>query len=161
MRDEDGISITRNPVPADALSAIMPVMLDAFDPQYGEAWNQQQVLGMLVSPLCHVLIAHDQNKKPIGFAMSRRTTGEEELLLIAVKKQCRGRGIGRILMENLIVNAINAKVETIFLEMRSDNDAVNLYSVFNFHIVGTRKNYYTGIDGKRFDAVTYALSIGK
>ena len=43
---------------------------------------------------------------------------------------------------------------TLFLEVRDGNLAASLYARAGFIEVGRRKDYYTGIDGARFDAIT-------
>lgn len=143
--------------PSEALEPIMCIMDDAFDPVFGEAWNEQQVLGMLISPLCQTIIASNNKGDAMGFALSRRVQQEEELLLIAVRPQYRGQSVGKTLLQRVLLSARSANVETVFLEMRADNQAANLYKVFNFKIIGRRLNYYTGMDGRRYDAITYGL----
>ena len=150
----------------DLVDQLMMVMESAFDPTWGEAWNRSQVLSALVTPNTHVLaIDEDGNAVsdmgPIaaGFVMTRAAPGEEELLLIAVKPEHRGRGLGRSLIEKLVVEAKARGAERIFLEMRSNNPAERLYRAIGFEPIGRRKDYYRMSDGNRLDAITFGLSI--
>ncbi|MEZ5707984.1 MAG: GNAT family N-acetyltransferase [Blastomonas sp.] len=144
--------------PMHAIEPIMAVMIDAFDPAYGEAWNRQQVLGMLVSPLCHSIVALDHGDCPLGFALTRRVTDEEELLLIATVTDGQRTGIASTMLRQVIDNAMEAGVSSIFLEMRSNNPARLFYDKFGFTLIGKRRKYYTGIDGARYDALTLQKS---
>lgn len=147
--------------PQDALGPIMQIMQHGFEPSYGEAWNQSQTRSMLAMPLSHNVIAEttapsgdDEAGCPIGFALTRRVGDEEELLLIAVVPRWRRRCIGSVLLTQVIDNARDAGVSKIFLEMRSNNPAMHFYRHFGFNQVGVRKDYYTGADLQRYDALT-------
>lgn len=144
----------------------MQVMLSAFDPQYGEAWNHSQTRSMLSMPLTHTIIAEtvlstpdDTAGQPIGFSMSRRVGDEEELLLIGVIPQWRHFGAASSILSQVIENAQAAGVARLFLEMRSNNTASHLYHKFGFTQVGIRKNYYKGADSRLYDALTLALTL--
>ncbi len=146
----------------DALDAIMQVMEEAFDPAYGEAWNRRQVGDALTMPNTFFLLAGADGNDPanpeeaLGFVLSRKAVDEEELLLIAVAQQERGKGIGTSLMRRFVEAAKNRGANRLFLEMREGNPAQRLYLTNGFHSVGRRRNYYmTGKDGP-FDAITYA-----
>jgi ribosomal-protein-alanine N-acetyltransferase len=156
--------------PQDALGPVMHVMQTAFDPQYGEAWNHAQTRAMLAMPLTHTVIAEimpdpassaadAREPEAIGFSMSRRVDCEEELLLIAVAPEWRHFGAGSALLTQVVENAKIAGVERIFLEMRSNNPASNLYHKFGFRQVGLRKDYYKGADSRLYDALTLAMEI--
>lgn len=159
MAELDDVSFTHNPSVADALDAIMAVMPDAFEAEYGEAWNAQQVLGMLVSPLCHVIIAYCGDQNAIGFTMSRRTADEEELLLIGVRSPYQRKGVGRLLMDKVIIAARDSNIAKIFLEVRINNAASSFYKQLHFNQIGHRPKYYTAINGQRFDALTLVHNV--
>jgi ribosomal-protein-alanine N-acetyltransferase len=144
----------------DDVDRIMAVMTAAFDPAYGEGWNRRQVSDALVLPHTHYLLACGESAADgapaTGFVMSRSAADEEELLLIAVHPDHRGRGIGSALMERFI-EAAQARGKTrLFLEMREGNPAESLYRRAGFEAVGRRRNYYrSGAQGP-LDAITYA-----
>ena len=89
----------------DDVDRIMDVMAAAFDPQWGEAWNRNQVSSSLAVPTTHYRLIGADGKPPeegamaAGFSMVRAAPGEEELLLIGVKPDNRGGGIGWRLLE--------------------------------------------------------------
>ncbi|WP_373491290.1 ribosomal protein S18-alanine N-acetyltransferase [Parasphingorhabdus sp.] len=140
------------------LSAVMSVMEQSFPKTYGEGWNVHQCRSMLAMPSAKLLIA--QRKTQIyGFVISRQAADEEELLMIAVAPDCQGRGVGYLLLEQMLQAARTNQVASVFLEMRADNPAEKLYSKFGFHRIGLRKAYYTGANMEKFDAVTYKASL--
>ena len=154
------------PGQVDLIDQIMIVMEAAFDPQWGEAWNRRQVSDALLLNSTHSILI-DPNGQMVtalgplaaGFILSRQAADEEELLLIAVKPEHRGRGLGRKLIRQLKLEANTRKVSKIFLEMREGNPAESLYRSEGFETIGLRKNYYTARDGSRMNALTFGATI--
>ncbi|MCB2064088.1 MAG: GNAT family N-acetyltransferase [Novosphingobium sp.] len=143
----------------------MAVMTAAFEPTWGEAWTRRQVEDSLLTGYCDYFLVSPEGKpvasgeQAAGFTLSRSVAGETELLLLAVDPQFRRRGLGALLVENLL-HCARAKGESrIFLEMRRGNPAERLYRKIGFQPVGERPNYYRTTSGERIDAVTFALSI--
>ncbi len=151
------------------LDRIMAVMEAAFDPAFGEAWNRRQVADALALPSTHALVVdgtgaliHDGAEEapaPAGFVLTRHVLDEEELLLIAVSPDARGRGVGTALIEHFFAAARTRGTARVFLEMRRGNPAIRLYRKFGFEPIGERRNYYRMASGERIDAITFALSI--
>ena len=149
----------------DALDAAMAIMEAAFDPHFREAWTRRQVSDSLLLPSTHLLLAGSDGNEPdtpadaAGFALTRAVPGEEELLLIGVIPQMRGRGVGRALLDRFISDAAGRGAENVFLEMRENNPAALLYQAAGFSPIGRRRDYYTTQNGTRIDAVTYGFSL--
>jgi ribosomal-protein-alanine N-acetyltransferase len=135
------------------LSAAMRVMEAAFDPAYGEAWSTAQLLTLFALPSARVSLAWDGDTA-CGFSAARLAGPESELLLLAVDPGWRGRGVGRMLMNDWMAWAKEEGAEEYFLEMRADNDAVHLYERTGFSECGRRPAYYRGGDGVVRDAIT-------
>lgn len=155
----------RNRMMDALLDHIMEVMEEAFDPAYGEAWTRRQVSDSLSIPNVHALVVGTDGKAPradqpaAGFALSRRVADEEELLLIAVKKEARGKSLGARLMDQFFASARAAGVKQVFLEMREGNSAEKFYLAQGFKPIGRRKLYYLGKDGVRRDAITFGKTL--
>ncbi|MDZ4307913.1 GNAT family N-acetyltransferase [Allopontixanthobacter sp.] len=157
----------------DPIDHMMMIMADAFDPHWGEAWTRRQLSDSMVLPtIFYRLIGTDGEPLPsghecvppdefvpAGFTLSRHVCGEEELLLIAVRPDHRGRGLGRKLMECFEEDARKRGAAQLFLEMRINNPAEKLYRSCGFLPAGTRKNYYRLKDGTRLDAVTLSRQL--
>ena len=140
------------------LDHVMAVMEEAFDPRFGEGWSRVQCDGMLGDANCWVVVA-EQEGEPAGFAMARMIVDEAELLLIAVRPAYRGRGIGRDLLEQIQAGAADRGAKRLHLEVRDGNRAADLYHGAGFEKIGRRRDYYSGQDGERFDAITLALQL--
>lgn len=140
------------------LNIVMRIMQTAFSTRYGEPWNNNQCRSMLSLPGTQLIIA-SYNNEPCGFTISRSVAGEEELLMIAVDPQYQNKGIGLILLKQLIADAANNSVAAVFLEVRSNNPAQNLYERLGFQKIGLRRAYYTGEGKEKFDAITYRKSL--
>lgn len=138
---------------ADDLPEIMPVMVDAFDPRFGEAWTAVQCMGLISMPHCRLLIARDEGVA--GFALYRTILDECELMLLAVAPSVQRIGTGRALLDRVIGDAVKSGARTLHLEVRSGNPAIGLYSSAGLVEVGSRSCYYKGSNGEMFDAVTY------
>lgn len=149
---------------ADPVDQIMGVMEAAFDPAWGEAWNRKQVSDALALGNCHYLLVDEAGGYPAsgpaaGFLLSRRAAGEEELLLIAVRPECRRCGLATILIGRFLADAKLGGVEKVFLEMREGNPAAQFYAAHGFTPVGRRLNYYNRGKIRGIDAITYAREI--
>ncbi|MBC2778837.1 ribosomal protein S18-alanine N-acetyltransferase [Parasphingopyxis marina] len=145
-------------VESDDLDAIMTVMSDAFDPEFGEGWSRAQCNGMLGNRSCWIDVMRVEGE-PAGFTLSRMIVDEAELLLIAVRSEYRGQGIGRELLQRTCIAAASRGARRLHLEVRDGNDAALLYRSMGFEQIGLRKNYYRGRGGNLFDAITLALDL--
>lgn len=149
----------------DDIDRIMSVMGQAFDPYWGEAWNRRQIGDALTLPSTgYVLAGRDgawpgEGEDAVAFALTRHAGDETELLLVAVTPGERGRGIGRLVLEQVIAAAREHGSAKLFLEMRHNNPAENLYRSLGFEPVGRRPAYYRLADGTRLDALTFALAL--
>jgi [ribosomal protein S18]-alanine N-acetyltransferase len=141
---------------ASDIASIMPIMQNAFDPAFGEAWTSAQCLSALAIPGCRLLIAR-QGEEICGFAMSRWVLDTEELLMIGVASSKQRQKIGARLLLSTIELAKKEGRGELFLEVRDGNQAHDFYRSIGFKPIGRRKNYYKGPDGFRPDAITMSL----
>ena len=140
------------------LEAVMRVMEDSFDPAFGEAWTSAQCAGLMPMTGVWLSLAR-RDEEVIGFALGRIVLKEAELLLLAVRQDDQGEGIGQLLLERFILVATTRGADHLHLEMREGNPAMKLYSKAGFAEVGRRKNYYTGRDGQIYDALTLTRGV--
>ena len=137
------------------LEAVMRVMNDSFDQRFGEAWTGPQCAGLLPMPGVWLTLARDA-RGVIGFALARAVGGEAELLLLAVRRGAQRHGVGKLLLERFTADAKKRGATRLHLEVREGNHAVKLYENAGFALVGRRRNYYGGHDGRCYDALTLA-----
>jgi ribosomal-protein-alanine N-acetyltransferase len=146
------------PAGGGELDAVMDIMGEAFDPSFGEAWTRPQCAGIL--PMHGVAMSLAlAGDTPVGFSLARTVAGESELLLLAVRPDWRGRGVGTALVDNFIAEGRAMGACHLHLEVRDGNSAHGLYQRSGFRLVGRRSKYYRGTDGQQFDALTMALDI--
>ena len=78
-----------------------------------------------------------------GFVLIRMAADEGEILTVAVRPSERGRGYGRLLMEEALRRLYREHVVACFLEVdRSNAAAVGLYRSLGYTVAGERKGYY-------------------
>jgi ribosomal-protein-alanine N-acetyltransferase len=86
----------------------------------------------------------------IGFAVASIVAPESELENIAVAPNAQRRGIGRLLLSELVKELKKtgelrkSNIETLHLEVRISNSAaIGLYNSFGFNETGRRPSYYS------------------
>lgn len=137
------------------LEALMSIMRASFDAQFGEAWSTLQLAGTISLANSFARQAINSHGVVTGFTLCRAAGPEVELLLIAVDPAERGKGVGRLLIENACRDAFLRGASEVFLEVRENNHAARaLYRDAGFIDVGFRADYYAGTTGARFGAVT-------
>jgi ribosomal-protein-alanine N-acetyltransferase len=84
------------------------------------------------------------NRRLAGFVLIRVAADEAEVLTIAVRAGDRGRGYGRMLMEEALRRLYRERTATCFLEVdRQNRAAVGLYRSLGFVVAGERQRYYS------------------
>jgi ribosomal-protein-alanine N-acetyltransferase len=142
----------------NALGDAMDVMVNAFDPAFGEAWTMPQLAGVMMMPGTWLTVAR-LDAAPLGFALIRSVLDECELLLLAVDPLWRGRGIGETLLRHSLLTARRRGITSMNLEVRSTNKAVKLYEKSGFEYVHRRPGYYRGNDGQLHDALSFRIDM--
>jgi ribosomal-protein-alanine N-acetyltransferase len=113
-------------------------LFDGDDP-----WPARAFLAELEAKHNHYVAARADDKL-VGYGgiarLGRKKPYEYEIHTIGVDAVYQGQGIGRQLLTALLEYANGG---TIFLEVRTDNDAaISLYESVGFVRVGTRRRYY-------------------
>jgi len=80
----------------------------------------------------------------VGYGGYWLMLGECHICTLAVRPDWRGRGLGELVLAELINAGLRRGAEVITLEVRVSNTvAINLYKKYGFVIVGLRKRYYS------------------
>jgi ribosomal-protein-alanine N-acetyltransferase len=108
------------------------------------AWSEHECAALLSAEGVTALGVRRQTgagaRKLIGFMLMRVVIGQAEVLSIVVAAPRRGRGFGRLLMEEALRRLYAAHVESCFLEVDSTNiAAVRLYKSLGFEPAGERR----------------------
>ena len=78
-----------------------------------------------------------------GYAILSTGAGESHLLNLCIGGAFRGRGLGRLLLEGMLVEARLREARRMFLEVRPSNrPAMALYLDSGFRNIGRRPDYY-------------------
>lgn len=147
------------------LDKAMAVMDAAFDPYWREAWTRRQVEDSLALSSGFMILMDDAGQYPsevrpaAGFVFARKVLDEVELLLIGVRPEYRGRGLGSKLIAEFLQKSARMGAANVFLEVRANNPAEKVYRSAGFEPIGRRKDYYRTTDGTKIDAVTFGRAL--
>lgn len=124
------------------LDEISNVLTTEFD----DFWNASILESELNNPYSKYIIAK-LNNEIVGFAGVLDTVDQLEITNIVVKKNFRNKGIGNMLLDELINIAKESSKKEITLEVNNTNlVAIKLYEKNGFKNVGFRKKYYNNTD---------------
>ena len=108
----------------------------------------------------HVCLVAEQGNEIVGFAIIQFILDEAHLLNIAVDPAQQKRGLGKLLLDEVLARSLDKQASTVFLEVRSGNArAIQLYQMAGFNEIGLRKNYYPAANGGKEHAVMMALMV--
>lgn len=106
---------------------------------------------------CARSILAEMNGKIVGYVLFWLLPETVDIHNLAVSGEYRRRGVGRILLHKVIVEALRQSSARVTLEVRKSNlVAQKLYESAGFVATGVRKGYYSD-DGE--DALTMALDL--
>ena len=123
---------------AQDLPAVMELDREAFfDPWSLETWQRE-----LQNPIA-VWIVEEVEREIVGYAGIWNVAGEAQVMRVAVRKALRNRGLGLMLMQELIHKSLESGAEAMTLEVRESNAAaLKVYERCGFVSQGVRPNYY-------------------
>ena len=120
------------------------VQLQAADIKYLEKYSRAQFLEMLNDKNYYMLTAKD-GESVGGYLIAKCGVDELELYQIVVGTSNKRSGVGSQLIKNLPDFAKINNINSIYLEVRVDNEnAIAFYKALGFIGVGRRKGYYYG-----------------
>jgi ribosomal-protein-alanine N-acetyltransferase len=94
----------------------------------------------------------------LGYAGVATTADEAYVQTIGVATRAQRRGIGRLLLRQLLQDARNQDARTCWLEVRADNlGAQAMYETFGFRTRGRRRGYY---QPSGTDALVMSVTLG-
>jgi ribosomal-protein-alanine N-acetyltransferase len=127
-------------------------LVDIHGEAFRRAWTADEFAALLGERSVFGLALRQESflkpRRIAGFVLARVAADESEILTIALRPESRGRGYGRMLMEEALRRLYRQHVATCFLEVDRDNEAaVGLYRSLEFQKIGERKRYYRGPKG--------------
>jgi ribosomal-protein-alanine N-acetyltransferase len=125
-----------------ALEQQSPAAAHWTEPQY-ERWFAPATAPQLSEHFAWIAEAEGEATPIAGFLVAHKIDTEWELENIVVSQASRRRGVGTLLVRELIEHARSAQGSRIFLEVRESNHGARaLYCKAGFEEAGLRKGYY-------------------
>lgn len=122
-------------------------------------WSRDVFVAEFAQPYTFYVGAFEDDTL-VGYAglamLGPRDDPEFEVHTIAVDRAFQGRGIGRVLMDQLVHTA-DLMGGPMFLEVRTDNaPAIALYESYGFKVLATRTDYYQPSGADAFSMMRHA-----
>ena len=118
---------------------VLPIEADLFG---AEQWSPAMFWNELASGHWY-RVATDVDGTVLGYAGLTVQPDEAWVQNIAVRRDAQRRGVGRMLLEELLAEAARHDVRTVLLEVAADNaPAQKLYATYGFEPIGVRRGYY-------------------
>ena len=149
MIDFEKIKVS--PMVLSDLEEIKDILFSDFD----NLWNYEIFKEELANNNSSYLVLRYDNKI-VCYGGIKIVIDEADVMDIVTKKDMRGNGFARILLNDLINLARKKKCTKVNLEVNSNNtNALHLYETIRFKQVGLRKKYYNNTD----DAILMTLEL--
>lgn len=127
------------PMTADHLDAVAALERICFS----DPWSRNLLAAELDNDLSAFLVALDGEGEVAGYAGLQVVLDEGTVTNIAVRPDCRRRGVAGRLLQVFLDFARGNRLAFLTLEVRASNyDAIALYGSRGFRSAGRRKNYY-------------------
>lgn len=153
------------PAKIDDIEQIVAIEKESFT----DPWTKENFEKELQLKFSHFFVCKEK-ENVLGYIVFWSIGEEGNIMNIAVKKEYRGIGIGKMLLNYIIEFSRERNIKQIFLEVREKNlIAKKLYRSLGFKINQIRKNFYGNENGivmvktlkTLFVALLLTLSINK
>ena len=129
------------PLRYEHLRQMAQIEQEAFD----QPWSERMFIPEVEDENAYYLVGV-RGDEVICYGGFHKVLDEAHITNIAVRADSRGRGIGTLLMSELISRARMFGVKYMTLEVRDNNEnAIKLYKSFGFTVEGIRKKYYNNV----------------
>ena len=129
------------PLRYEHLRQMAQIEQEAFD----QPWSERMFIPEVEDENAYYLVGV-RGDEVICYGGFHKVLDEAHITNITVRADSRGRGIGTLLMSELISRARMLGVKYMTLEVRDNNEnAIKLYKSFGFTVEGIRKKYYNNV----------------
>ena len=123
--------------------ADLEAVLEIESASFSRPWTRRHFLDEMQSSFGYATVAIAPDGVLAGYLCLKQVLDEAEILDIAVSAAERGRGLGRMLVEDALVASRGRGAANVSLEVRvGNNEAIGLYERLGFREIGRRKRYY-------------------
>jgi ribosomal-protein-alanine N-acetyltransferase len=128
---------------------------------FDEPWHAQSVTRLIDRPTALAMLARTtETGAAAGFIIAHVAADEAEVLTIGVAPEWQRRGIARLLLHELAIQAAARGAKHLYVDVSVDNEpAIALYAGLGFEQRGRRKAYYARRTAARSDAVLLAKAL--
>ena len=131
--------ITICPMSESDLDGVLAIENDSFP----RPWTRAHFLAELESTHSFPLVALGAESQIMGYVCPMLILDEGHILDVAVDRNHRGKGIGKLLVERVLSDCRGREAAFVSLEVRESNlSAIHLYRQLGFIETGCRKAYY-------------------
>ena len=142
------------PMRADHLDALAELESKTFS----LPWSYDALAEELQNPLAVFRVAEDaETGEAVGYIGMHHILDEGMVTNVAVRPDCRRRGIATALLDGVCAYAEESDIARLMLEVRAGNvAAIALYEGYGFEVAGMRPEFY---ESPKEDAVLYTLTL--
>jgi ribosomal-protein-alanine N-acetyltransferase len=144
---------------AELTAQDLPAILEIERLSFTNSWSEALFLQEIKISFSRIIVirpATDPARPIVGFLCRWFVADEIHVLNVAVHPDHRRRGIGGVLMQEVLREAREVRATAVTLEVRRGNaEARSLYEGLGFEEVGLRRNYY----GRGEDAIILRLTL--
>ena len=110
---------------------------------FKDPWSKYAILSAINSRIFHAEVLLDEKEEIIAYYGFYSLSPEAHIANLAVREDKRGIGLGSLILERLLSEAVKLGDTDFTLEVRPSNEkAISLYKKYGFKVEGRRKNYY-------------------
>jgi len=125
------------------LTDLDPILAIAAGSPEAAPWSRETYEAILEDPQRAGCYVADQRGSVVGFVCLRLVSDEAEVLNLAVLPSARRLGVGRLLLDYALREAVQKGARRVFLEVRETNQpAISLYQQAGFAVSMRRVGYY-------------------
>jgi [ribosomal protein S18]-alanine N-acetyltransferase len=123
------------------LDGVLAIEEASFNNPTTRAWYEAE----LARPdVCNVYVLRTPEHRVAGFVAFWKVVDEMHINNLAVRPDCRNRGLGRLLLAGTLKAGYDMGLRRATLEVRRSNVAAQrLYAAAGFSVVAVRHDYYT------------------
>ena len=122
------------------IEALMPLEQELFG---DTAWTAEMFWSELAHPETRWYVVAEDDAQALGYAGLLAPGLEADVQTVAVAPSAQGQGVGRMLLDALVDQALEREATSLLLEVRADNQrAIDLYSRRGFERIAIRQRYY-------------------
>lgn len=139
MKTHRAPKVRIRPMAAEDVDAVAAIEHEAFS----SPWKAETFAGLIDRDGMELLVMEGPDGAVMGYAVLWCILDQGELANIAVRPEDRGKGLGAVLLEEVLSVSRARGVASLYLEVRASNQAaIALYERFGFRDVGRRRAYY-------------------